>query len=519
MKSFQIFNSVKDATILAADTSGLLKNAKVKVSFEFVQYLRNGVFVVVEDLPNWVQNTSTGKYTANYLYDDGQPVSLVFYEDAAASTGYSHFTVTRKMWHHKCVFDITEVVRQFQNIDENFFFPLIYEMMRRNNYGDKSVYFDDETLSEHRSFFHNLFVDRLYQARLNPFKFFTVELHPYNAYHTDLPTLSCQLDYNLYVSHGDNSKNELNKLSKGRLHLFPVHFPYFLSFFPNPQKLADAEAPLMSFSINQDGDEAIYNYRSVAWTDAENIYIASIYLNKYFDKRLARTAHRFDVNIPDVFAETKAQRALYDMYYLNATSSNANSDQRIKAVGLLEEHFIIDSRSKGIYLGFVDSRGLPSYILLDELEETQTLDYSKEYSTGESTNRESQALFYPVSVAGNTNEDIFKKNISFVDSATPQREITSRRVIKCILEDAPEGIYDDVRDLLTSEYVVRIDTSEDEEDQDTTETNTTRKQYMRDYNHIKFYPVSVDSDGVTINRQAHTFTAQFSISLSKEEIR
>ena len=57
MKSFQIFNSVKDATILAADTSGLLKNAKVKVSFEFVQYLRNGVFVVVEDLPNWVQNT------------------------------------------------------------------------------------------------------------------------------------------------------------------------------------------------------------------------------------------------------------------------------------------------------------------------------------------------------------------------------------------------------------------------------------------------------------------------------
>ena len=50
MKSFQIFSSVKDATILAADTSGLLKNAKVKVSFEFVQYLRNGVFVVVEDL-------------------------------------------------------------------------------------------------------------------------------------------------------------------------------------------------------------------------------------------------------------------------------------------------------------------------------------------------------------------------------------------------------------------------------------------------------------------------------------
>jgi hypothetical protein len=81
MKSFQIFNSVKDATILAADTSGLLKDAKVKVSFEFVQYLRNGVFVVVEDLPNLVQNASTGKYTANYLYDDGQPVSLVFYED------------------------------------------------------------------------------------------------------------------------------------------------------------------------------------------------------------------------------------------------------------------------------------------------------------------------------------------------------------------------------------------------------------------------------------------------------
>ena len=45
MKSFQIFNSVKDATILAADTSGLLKDAKVKVSFEFVKYLRNGVFV------------------------------------------------------------------------------------------------------------------------------------------------------------------------------------------------------------------------------------------------------------------------------------------------------------------------------------------------------------------------------------------------------------------------------------------------------------------------------------------
>ena len=82
-----------------------------------------------------------------------------------------------------------------------------------------------------------------------------------------------------------------------------------------------------------------------------------------------------------------------------------------------------------------------------------------------------------------------------------------------------EGIYDDVRDLLTSEYVVRIDTSEYEEDQDTTETNTTRKQHMRDFNHIKFYPVSVDSDGVTINRQAHTFTAKFSISLSKEEIR
>ena len=147
-------------------------------------------------------------------------------------------------------------------------------------------------------------------------------LHPYNSSHTDLPTLSCHLDYNLYVSHGDNSKNELNKLSKGRLHLFPVHFPYFLSFFPNPQKLADSEAPLMSFSINQDGDEAIYNYRSIAGTDADNIYIASIYLNKYFDKRLARTAHRFDVNIPDVFAETKAQRALYDMYYLNATASN-----------------------------------------------------------------------------------------------------------------------------------------------------------------------------------------------------
>ena len=147
MKSFEIFNSVKDATILAADTSGLLKDAKVKVSFEFVQYLRNGVFVVVEDLPNWVQNTSTGKYTANYLYDDGQPVSLIFYEDAASIYGYSHFTVTRKMWHHKCIFDITEVVRQFQNIDENFFFPLSYEMMRRNNYGDKSVYFDGQTLS------------------------------------------------------------------------------------------------------------------------------------------------------------------------------------------------------------------------------------------------------------------------------------------------------------------------------------------------------------------------------------
>ena len=58
MKSFQIFNSVQDATILAADTSGLLKDAKVKVSFEFVQYLRDGVFVVVEDLPNWVQNTA-----------------------------------------------------------------------------------------------------------------------------------------------------------------------------------------------------------------------------------------------------------------------------------------------------------------------------------------------------------------------------------------------------------------------------------------------------------------------------
>ena len=97
--------------------------------------------------------------------------------------------------------------------------------------------------------------------------------------------------------------------------------------------------------------------------------------------------------------------------------------------------FIIDSRSKGIYLGFVDSRGLPSYILLDELEETQTLDYLKEYSTGESTNRESKALFYPVSFAENTNEDIFRKNVSFVDSATPKREITSRRVIKCILED------------------------------------------------------------------------------------
>ena len=267
--------------------------------------------------------------------------------------------------------------------------------MRRNNYGDKSVYFDEETLSEHRSFFHNLFVDRLYQARLNPFKFFTVELHPYNAYHINLPTLSCQLDYNLYVSHGDNSKNELNKLSKGRLHLFPVHFPYFLSFFPNPQKLTDSEAPLMTFSINQDGDEAIYNYRSIAGTDADNIYVASIYLNKYFDKRLARTAHRFDVNIPDVFAETKAQRAIYDMFYLNATASSASTDQRTKAVGLLEEHFIIDSRSKGIYLGFVDSRGLPSYILLDELEETQTLDYSKEYSTGESTNRESKPCFTP----------------------------------------------------------------------------------------------------------------------------
>ena len=113
-----------------------------------------------------------------------------------------------------------------------------------------------------------------------------------------------------------------------------------------------------------------------------------------------------------------------------------------------------------------------------------------------------------MSFAENTNEDIFQKNVSFVDSSTPQREITSRRVIKCILEDVPEGIYDDVRDLLTSEYVVRIDTSEYEEDQDTTETNTTRKQYMRDFNHIKFYPVSVDSDGVTINRQAHTFTAK-----------
>ena len=129
-------------------------------------------------------------------------------------------------------------------------------------------------------------------------------------------------------------------------------------------------------------------------TIGDNIYLASIYLNKYFDKRLARTAHRFDVNIPDVFAETKAQRAIYDMFYLNATASSASTDQRTKAVGLLEEHFIIDSRSKGIYLGFVDSRGLPAYILLDELEETQTLDYSKEYSTGESTNRESQALFY-----------------------------------------------------------------------------------------------------------------------------
>ena len=46
----------------------------------------------------------------------------------------------------------------------------------------------------------------------------------------------------------------------------------------------------MTFSINQDGDEAIYNYRSIPGTDADNIYIASIYLNKYFDKRLARTA-------------------------------------------------------------------------------------------------------------------------------------------------------------------------------------------------------------------------------------
>ena len=46
----------------------------------------------------------------------------------------------------------------------------------------------------------------------------------------------------------------------------------------------------MTFSINQDGDEAIYNYRSISGTDADNIYIASIYLNKYFDKRLARTA-------------------------------------------------------------------------------------------------------------------------------------------------------------------------------------------------------------------------------------
>ena len=124
-----------------------------------------------------------------------------------------------------------------------------------------------------------------------------------------------------------------------------MHFPYFLSFFPNPQKLADAEAPLMTFSINQDGDEAIYNYRSIAGTDAKNIYLASIYLNKYFDKRLARTAHRFDVNVPDVFAETKAQRALYDMFYLNATASNANSNQRTKAFGLLQEHFIIDNPS------------------------------------------------------------------------------------------------------------------------------------------------------------------------------
>jgi hypothetical protein len=301
--------------------------------------------------------------------------------------------------------------------------------------------------------------------------------------------------------------------------LFPVHFPYFLSFFPNPQKLTDSEAPLMSFSINQDGDEAIYNYQSIAGTDADNIYITSIYLNKYFDKRLARTAHRFDVNIPDVFAETKEQRELYDMYYLKATESSASTYQRTKAVGLLQEHFIIDSRSKGVYLGFVDSRGLPAYILLDELEETQTLDYSKEYSTGESTNREEPALFYPVSVSENTNEDIFQKNVSFVDSAIPQRKITSRRVIKCILEDAPEGIYDDVRDLLTSEYVVRIDTSEYDENQDTTETNTTYKEHMWENNRIKFYPVSVDSDGVTINRQAHTFTAKFSISLAKEEIR
>ena len=54
---------------------------------------------------------------------------------------------------------------------------------------------------------------------------------------------------------------------------------------------------------------------------------------------------------------------------------------------------------------------------------------------------------------------IFQKTFHFVDSSTPQREITNRRVIKCILEDAPEGIYDDVRDLLTNRYVVRIDTS------------------------------------------------------------
>ena len=45
-----------------------------------------------------------------------------------------------------------------------------------------------------------------------------------------------------------------------------------------------------------------------------------------------------------------------------------------------------------------------------------------------------------------------------------------------------------------------------------------QKAHMRDNNHIKFYPVSVDSDGVTINCQAHTFTAKSSISLS-EEIR